>query len=220
MGSPRVIVSVGGPSVIVQRIDYDEFGNRSVPTDSGAFAAVAQPFGFAGGLYDADTGLVHFGARDYDPSTGRWISKDPILFDGGSANLYAYVDNDPVNRIDPTGHFPFILVGICAAGGCEAAATAAAAAAIFVGSAAGAAALIHRITADEPANDNAIPDVCAPDEPLDDDCQQQWEDAYADCERYFKFPKVYKGLTGGYSNAYDCARGHVDERCKGNKVIK
>jgi RHS repeat-associated protein len=37
-----------------------------------------QPFGFAGGLYDADTGLVRFGARDYDAYTGRWTAKDPI----------------------------------------------------------------------------------------------------------------------------------------------
>ncbi|MFZ4404211.1 MAG: RHS repeat-associated core domain-containing protein, partial [Pseudobdellovibrionaceae bacterium] len=57
----------------------------------------------AGGLYDPDTKMVKFGARTYDPSVGRWISKDPILFDGGDANLYGYVGNDPVNFIDPSG---------------------------------------------------------------------------------------------------------------------
>jgi len=46
---------------------------------------------------------VRFGARDYDPTTGRWTAKDPILFQGGSTNLYGYVVNDPVNAIDPVG---------------------------------------------------------------------------------------------------------------------
>ena len=40
-----------------------------------------------------------FGARDYDPSVRRWISKDPVLFRGGQANLYVYVDNDGSVRI-------------------------------------------------------------------------------------------------------------------------
>ncbi len=53
-----------------------------------------------------DTGLVRFGARDYDPYTGRWTSKDPILFDGGDTNLYGYVLNDPINFVDPDGLAP------------------------------------------------------------------------------------------------------------------
>jgi RHS repeat-associated protein len=59
--------------------------------------------GFAGGHYDPDTGLVRFGARDYDPYTGRWTARDPILFAGGQSNLYAYVGSDPVNFVDPSG---------------------------------------------------------------------------------------------------------------------
>lgn len=43
------------------------------------------------------------GARDYDPETGRWTSKDPILFRGGDTNLYGYVLADPINLIDPSG---------------------------------------------------------------------------------------------------------------------
>ncbi|MES1188969.1 MAG: RHS repeat-associated core domain-containing protein [Myxococcales bacterium] len=46
---------------------------------------------------------VTFGAREYDPETGRWLSKDPIRFDGGQVNLYVYVGNDPVNGWDPAG---------------------------------------------------------------------------------------------------------------------
>jgi RHS repeat-associated protein len=61
-----------------------------------------QPFGFAGGLYDRDTRLVRFGARDYDPAIGRWTTKDRSRFRGG-LNLYAYCGNDPINWIDITG---------------------------------------------------------------------------------------------------------------------
>ncbi|MDG4551044.1 MAG: RHS repeat-associated core domain-containing protein, partial [Candidatus Contendobacter sp.] len=44
-----------------------------------------------------------FGARDYDPETGRWTAKDPILFDGGDANLYGYVNGNPISYTDPLG---------------------------------------------------------------------------------------------------------------------
>lgn len=44
-------------------------------------------------------------ARDYDPETGRWLSKDPIGFAGGDTNLFGYVANDPVNWVDPEGTF-------------------------------------------------------------------------------------------------------------------
>jgi len=97
VGSVRLIVQSGGKRGAYQRIDYDSFGRVLNDTSPGF-----QPFGFAGGLYDPDTGLVRFGARDYDPEIGRWLSKDPIRFDGG-INLYAYVNNDPVNIIDPSG---------------------------------------------------------------------------------------------------------------------
>ncbi len=97
VGSVRLVVKVSNGS-IVQRIDYDEWGNVTLDTNPNF-----QPFGFAGGLYDAETGLVRFGARDYDPEIGRWTAKDPILFEGGQANLYVYVGNDPINRIDPSG---------------------------------------------------------------------------------------------------------------------
>ena len=62
-----------------------------------------QPFGFAGGLYDYETGLVRFGARDYDPEVGRWTSKDPWLYRGGDTELYGYVQSNPVTFFDPYG---------------------------------------------------------------------------------------------------------------------
>jgi RHS repeat-associated protein len=97
LGSVRLVIDTATGD-IAQRIDYDEFGNVLTDTNPGF-----QPFGFAGGLYDPDTKLVRFGARDYDAAVGRWTTKDPIGFEGGDTNLYAYVNNDPVNRIDPEG---------------------------------------------------------------------------------------------------------------------
>jgi RHS repeat-associated protein len=97
LGSVRLVVNVNDGS-IVQRLDYDEFGRVLADSNPGL-----QPFGFAGGLYAPDTGLVHFGARDYDADTGRWTSKDEIGFVGGDANIYEYVHSDPINSSDPFG---------------------------------------------------------------------------------------------------------------------
>jgi RHS repeat-associated protein len=97
LGSIRLVVNTTDGQV-VQRMDYDAFGQVLTDTAPGF-----QPFGFVGGLYDRDSKLVRFGARDYDAETGRWTAKDPILFAGRQANLYAYVNNDPLNRRDPDG---------------------------------------------------------------------------------------------------------------------
>jgi RHS repeat-associated protein len=99
LGSPRLVVNATS-GVVMQRIDYDEFGNVTSETLASGFTPI--PFGFAGGLYDRDTKLVRFGARDYDANVGRWAAKDPIRF-GGGLNLYGYVLNDPVNLVDPGG---------------------------------------------------------------------------------------------------------------------
>jgi len=97
LGSPRVIINTA-TGEIVQRVDYDEFGRVLSDTNPGF-----SPFGFAGGLYDRQTGLVRFGARDYDPEAGRWTGKDIIRFKGGSYNLYSYLLSNPINFIDPNG---------------------------------------------------------------------------------------------------------------------
>ena len=47
--------------------------------------------------------LYTYGARYYDAKAGRFITRDPIGFEGGDINLYGYVQNNPVNWIDPSG---------------------------------------------------------------------------------------------------------------------
>ncbi|MET1257476.1 RHS repeat domain-containing protein, partial [Aliikangiella maris] len=103
LGSPLLVVDIANGDVVHQ-MDYDEFGNVTLDTNPGF-----QPFGFAGGIYDRDTGLTRFGARDYDPQAGRWTSKDPIRFNGGDSNIYGYVFSDPVNWIDLNGLWPEFL---------------------------------------------------------------------------------------------------------------
>lgn len=97
LGSPRLVVNTATGQV-AQRMDYDAFGRVLTDTNPGF-----QPFGFAGGLYDTDTGLVRFGARDYDAEIGRWTAKDPIGFSNQTSNLYNYGDDDPINLVDPWG---------------------------------------------------------------------------------------------------------------------
>jgi len=97
LGSPRLVVNAQ-TGAVAQRIDYDEFGNVTQDTNPGF-----QPFGFIGGLYDRDTGLVCIGGREYMPKIGRWTTRDPNSFFGGDTNLYVYGLADPVNYYDPLG---------------------------------------------------------------------------------------------------------------------
>ncbi|MCB1036351.1 MAG: hypothetical protein KDD47_21175, partial [Acidobacteria bacterium] len=109
LGSVRLVVDTATGDV-VQELAYDAFGRVQLDTNPGF-----QPFGFGGGLYDPQTGLLRFGVRDYDPQVGRWTSKDPLGFAAGDTNLYAYVFNDPVNGVDPSGQIlPLIAAGYAA----------------------------------------------------------------------------------------------------------
>jgi RHS repeat-associated protein len=99
LGSVRLVVN-SQTGAIAQQLEFDAYGRVTLNSNPGF-----QPFGFAGGLLDDDSGLTHFGSREYDAMIGRWISRDPIGFEGGDANLYAYAFNDPINITDPTGLF-------------------------------------------------------------------------------------------------------------------
>jgi RHS repeat-associated protein len=101
LGSPRLVSSSLGQ--VVKAVEYDAFGAVRSDTNPG----FSLPIGFAGGLADPETGLVHFGYRDYEPASGRWTTRDPVLFGGGQFNLYAYVGNSPVTFRDPLGLWCF-----------------------------------------------------------------------------------------------------------------
>ncbi|OGV50764.1 MAG: hypothetical protein A2X49_12160 [Lentisphaerae bacterium GWF2_52_8] len=60
------------------------------------------PFGFQTKYYDPETAHYYYGFRYYDPTTCKWLNRDPLEEDGGY-NLFAFVNNDPVNGVDYLG---------------------------------------------------------------------------------------------------------------------
>jgi RHS repeat-associated protein len=100
---------VEDPAEVPVLLEYTAFGEAS------GVGVGFIPQGFAGGLHDSDTAIVRFRARDYDPSIGRWRSKDPVGFGLDGSNLYAYAGNEPVNLTDPLGAFGVLVPYGCVA---------------------------------------------------------------------------------------------------------
>lgn len=86
--------------------EYGPFGE--VIRATGPMAAL-NPIRFSSKYTDDETGLVYYGYRFYSPTAGRWVSRDPSQESGG-LNLYGFVLNDPVNRIDPDGLSPVSII--------------------------------------------------------------------------------------------------------------
>ncbi len=61
------------------------------------------PWRFNGKEYDAETGNYYYGARYYDPKTSIWLSVDPLASERSWVSPYNFVENNPINRIDPDG---------------------------------------------------------------------------------------------------------------------
>lgn len=93
----RSVVRTVGSDGSTATLSYDTFG-RITDQDGNLVA----PYAFQGREYDAESGLYYFRARYYDPSTGRFVSEDPIGFAAG-INFYAFVRNNPVTLTDPSG---------------------------------------------------------------------------------------------------------------------
>lgn len=115
LGSPRLVINTQTGEV-AQRLDYLPGGRIARDTNS-----CFQPYGFAGGIWDAETGFTRFGVRNYDARTESWTTMDPILLDGRGTNFYMYSKGDPINFLDNGGMFPknFEEVGFCLFGNYE-----------------------------------------------------------------------------------------------------
>ncbi|MBN2193846.1 MAG: hypothetical protein JW751_13610, partial [Polyangiaceae bacterium] len=157
---------------------------------------------------------LRLGARDYDPTTGRWTGKDPIRWHGGGTNLFVYANGDAINYADPNGR-----VAIAVAPYIVATAFAVMATGYTIWW------VQNRDNIDDLMDDLAdrfcTPRPAPPPPQSDDEgCDKEWRDAYEKCADWItqKPSDNTRGLTGGYRNIEDCARGHVSARCGGNPV--
>jgi len=95
---------------VVEHRQYDSFGKvlaRTANLSPGAAtlpgSGVGVTFGYIGRPIEEKTGLSDDRARWYDANTGRFINEDPSGFKGGDTNIFRYVGNDPLDRVDPSG---------------------------------------------------------------------------------------------------------------------
>lgn len=104
LGSARVITTSAG--AVCYDADFYPFGGERVVTDTGS---CEQDYKFTGKERDSESGLDNFGARYMSSQYGRFMSADPFtvtpgrVVDPQQLNLYAYVRNNPLKHIDPTG---------------------------------------------------------------------------------------------------------------------
>jgi RHS repeat-associated protein len=101
LGTPQMVVDETGS--VVWKGEYKPFGEVNVGTEDRV-----NNFRFAGQYYDAEIGLPYNWHRYYDPKTGRYLTPDPIGLAGG-INLFGYVLNNPINKIDPLGLFDIYI---------------------------------------------------------------------------------------------------------------
>jgi len=101
-GHGDVVQIVNSAGNIVNNYEYDEWGNITSQTEG-----IANDFKYAGEAYDSETGFYYLRARYYDPTVGRFISKDNNegqITNPLSLNLYTYCVNNPIKYVDPSGN--------------------------------------------------------------------------------------------------------------------
>jgi RHS repeat-associated protein len=116
LGSITTLSNAAG--AVAANYSYDSFGNITAASGS-----IANNFRYTGREWDSETSFYYYRARYYDPASGRFLSEDPIGFNGG-VNFFSYTANSPLNLTDPSGNiivvrsndptiWPITLVYLC-----------------------------------------------------------------------------------------------------------
>jgi RHS repeat-associated protein len=111
LGSTRLLMDASG--IVTDTYNYDAFGNQIAHTGT-----TVNEFMFTGQQYDANVGFYYLRARYYQPDTGRFTSLDPFAGDPyapASLHKYSYTENDPINKLDPSGEETLVDVGVVVA---------------------------------------------------------------------------------------------------------
>ncbi|GER88809.1 hypothetical protein KDW_29710 [Dictyobacter vulcani] len=102
-GRGSIVRMTDSTGAVVNQYGYDPFGG-----DASRTIVVNNPWRYAGGYYESNTGLYTFGIRYLDVQFNRWTQRTPV---GGSLaetlkpNPYEYAGDNPVNEVDPSGRF-------------------------------------------------------------------------------------------------------------------
>ena len=103
LGSVVALTDTAGS--VLERYTYDVYGQFKITDAAGSpltASTVGNRFTFTGRELDSETGLYYYRARHYSPTLGRFLQRDPVGYSAG-LNLYTYVDNNPLNWVDPLG---------------------------------------------------------------------------------------------------------------------
>ena len=202
-GNGNVTYLVKSDQTLAASYRYDPFGN--LISSSGTYAS-ANLYRFSSKEFHVASGMYYYLYRFYDPNLQRWINRDPYSDYGSQVytsrhrpkvaelyvgiNLFEAVHNSPPNFYDPLGGMTHPPLPYP----------------LIIEWPVGTLVAVCVVAA------VAVAIATSPD------CDQEWRDARTKCAELLSQPNPPRGVTGGYKNIEDCAKGLVSEACGGNPI--